>query len=148
MRPMPLLPLIALTFGSACATAIEDSGGPSTSTGGPSEGFEGLDAGPPPKGTADSGSRPPDTGSTSTAKPDTGSATPPPSTCKDCTVAFCDAESKACAADSKCVDQINCINACSTVDCQNKCIAAHPSTKADAFIKCLMASCKDACTKK
>jgi hypothetical protein len=78
---------------------------------------------------------------------DAGDTNVTPAGCQACVDATCSDTWNACLADTTCVDQINCISACSSASCETQCQSDHPSTKGDAVLACLRGACKSACTK-
>jgi hypothetical protein len=109
-----------------------------------------------------------DGGGTDSAKADTGTSTDtgmktdtgtsttdtgvdPEKVCQDCVETKCSAEVAACSASTMatadCKAIVECLVACTTADCQNKCISDSTSTPAKDFVNCVyVEKCKTECT--
>jgi hypothetical protein len=69
-------------------------------------------------------------------------------TCETCQSTYCSSEISACSSDTKCVDTVNCINACSASDsmCPQNCVDSYASSTFPAFYNCIYDNCLDACS--
>jgi hypothetical protein len=69
-------------------------------------------------------------------------------TCETCQSTYCSSEISACSGDTKCVDTVNCINACSASDsmCPQNCVDSYASSTFPAFYNCIYDNCLDACS--
>lgn len=88
----------------------------------------------------DTGTAPTDTGT-----PMTDSGNP----CVTCQTTKCAAEQDACKtaeANPGCNALISCINACSDVDCANKCVSDSMSTEGKALLTCVQMNCATECS--
>jgi hypothetical protein len=147
---------------AGCATAIDDSGGRSSSNVHDSAVVR-WDSSPP--SSSDTGKPPSeDTGTTSddtrpveydsgpgydTAPPERDTAVGPGPTgdpCSDCANTKCSAEIAACMSDTECSAQMDCLVTCSDSTCADACAAAHPSTKVDTMFSCVGTKCSAECS--
>jgi hypothetical protein len=135
---MKLVSILSL----ACVLAA--AGCSSTSDTG-TDGGTGGDTG---TGGGDTGTGGGDTGTVQ----DTGTSGETGGSCTDCTAAHCSAENAACAADSKCLAGIACLQGCQTGDaggdvktCENTCITNADNSNLNAFVACAQTNCSSQC---
>jgi hypothetical protein len=74
---------------------------------------------------------------------------PPPADCDACVRAMCPAERKACERDpmtlAACTRLFDCLKACTSTECQNKCISDSTSIEGKEFLQCVVEKCPDVC---